>query len=405
MTENLQRTLPTYDVAIGGASLSGATSALLLAANGFRVALIEPRPGPKQKACGCGLSSRGVSVLRKLGVYDELMNDTEHCDLQEYRLYERGGVSAQSISLGAFEGVGIERLSLDTVLNRKIKGCPLITLLEGEQIKGVSEGADGFQRLELRNECIRARYVINATGHALKKVSSTPSSMPVKEARHSWLRRGLSLFQYEQTGMSAVILGEIGGLSPSTVHIFRRKIGCFFLTPVAPAKWNVSFVTHPNKRTPKVSKDLFLHELHNIIPSESDLIVQNIIGASHIGAKRPKELGVGILPVGDAYFQLDPSGGMGMTFALLSAEYIVNYLISELKIGQKNYLVRERRDAIQRGLNTVLRPLQRFTTLSALGLHSKTPLSVINFFVSTPYFQRRMAQFHSGQNCRMVKNV
>lgn len=60
--------MPRFDVVIVGAGPAGSTAALCLARGGARVALVDRRQFPRDKACGDLVGPRGVGLLDALGV-------------------------------------------------------------------------------------------------------------------------------------------------------------------------------------------------------------------------------------------------------------------------------------------------------------------------------------------------
>ncbi|NDU85600.1 MAG: NAD(P)/FAD-dependent oxidoreductase [Ferrovum sp.] len=62
-----------YDIVIIGGGPSGATTAILLAQAGWKVAIVEKAPFPRRKVCGEFISGTTWPLLRQLGVADSLM--------------------------------------------------------------------------------------------------------------------------------------------------------------------------------------------------------------------------------------------------------------------------------------------------------------------------------------------
>jgi geranylgeranyl reductase family protein len=60
--------MPRFDAVIVGAGPAGSTAALCLARSGARVALVDRRSFPRDKACGDLVGPRGVRLLAELGV-------------------------------------------------------------------------------------------------------------------------------------------------------------------------------------------------------------------------------------------------------------------------------------------------------------------------------------------------
>src|SRR4051794_9567333 len=61
-----------HDVVVVGASLAGCTTAIFLAREGARVALVERRPDPDafKRVCGHFIQSSAVPTLERLGLLD-----------------------------------------------------------------------------------------------------------------------------------------------------------------------------------------------------------------------------------------------------------------------------------------------------------------------------------------------
>jgi menaquinone-9 beta-reductase len=60
--------MPTYDAIVVGAGPAGSVAALTLARSGARVALVDRRRFPRDKACGDLIGPRGVRLLSDLGI-------------------------------------------------------------------------------------------------------------------------------------------------------------------------------------------------------------------------------------------------------------------------------------------------------------------------------------------------
>jgi geranylgeranyl reductase family protein len=67
-----------YDVIIIGAGPGGSSTATFLARNGFQVLLIDSATFPREKVCGDGVTPKGVEILGKLGVLDQLNDKVAH---------------------------------------------------------------------------------------------------------------------------------------------------------------------------------------------------------------------------------------------------------------------------------------------------------------------------------------
>src|SRR5438309_10643947 len=65
----------SYDAVIAGASLAGCATAIMLARDGARVALVEQRPDPSayKKICSHYIQSSAVASLERLGLLEPMM--------------------------------------------------------------------------------------------------------------------------------------------------------------------------------------------------------------------------------------------------------------------------------------------------------------------------------------------
>src|SRR5262249_25567713 len=64
-----------YDVVIVGASLAGCTTAIMLAREGQRVALVEKQPDPDafKRICSHFIQASGVPTIERLGMLDPIL--------------------------------------------------------------------------------------------------------------------------------------------------------------------------------------------------------------------------------------------------------------------------------------------------------------------------------------------
>src|SRR5216684_6927662 len=67
-TRSARSSMPRYDAVIVGAGPAGAATAAHLSTAGARVLLVDRTGFPRDKACGGGLTPRGVAALDRLGI-------------------------------------------------------------------------------------------------------------------------------------------------------------------------------------------------------------------------------------------------------------------------------------------------------------------------------------------------
>lgn len=81
-----------YDVIVVGAGPGGTSTATTLATGGLQVLLLDKAQFPRDKTCGDGLTPRAITVLRKLGVLEQIQRVA--CQVNQVEIIAPGGLSA-----------------------------------------------------------------------------------------------------------------------------------------------------------------------------------------------------------------------------------------------------------------------------------------------------------------------
>ena len=120
----------TYDVVVVGAGPGGAAAAYYLSAAGFSVLLLDKSDFPRDKTCGDGITPRALSVLKDMGLLDEL--NQQGCPVSHMQIIAPNGRSV-AISFGKQQDKNasyvIPRLKLDDLILRR-------ALMKGASFKG-----------------------------------------------------------------------------------------------------------------------------------------------------------------------------------------------------------------------------------------------------------------------------
>jgi len=287
-------------VAIIGASLAGTSAALHLAQAGVSVAIFDKSDFPRRKACGEGLSVQGMEELGELGLGERLASLT-HVPFYGFRFFERRKHS-EIILQPHIHGIGVRRYALDALLTDECRRRKIPVHL-GEEPHILRRGDSGFDVLTDSGR-VHATYLIFATG----AISSLPQSLGVPAFPRAQSRCGLSVPLLHATPHNR-----------STVDIFVDSKIQACSTPVDPHTTTLSLFcsNETAHRLTPAQRPLLLAEVCDRLqitaePSASTLTVSGI-GRVHRPAYHRS-----IFIVGDAFRQLDPIGGMGMTQALVS---------------------------------------------------------------------------------------
>jgi 2-polyprenyl-6-methoxyphenol hydroxylase-like FAD-dependent oxidoreductase len=152
-----------YDVAIVGASLGGATAAIMLARAGARVALIEKSPDPQsyKRICGHYIQSSAVPTLERVGLLEPIMR--AGAVESRIRVWSRWGwVLPAASSLPA--GVNLRRAHMDPLVRSIAAATPGVDLMlghtvnellrDGERVVGVCARDTHGSTLQLRTHLV-----------------------------------------------------------------------------------------------------------------------------------------------------------------------------------------------------------------------------------------------------------
>ncbi|MCB1206194.1 MAG: FAD-dependent monooxygenase, partial [Verrucomicrobiae bacterium] len=151
-----------YDVAVIGASISGATAAGFLGREGLRVALIDRDEFPRRKACGEGLSEIAIEALGRLGLRCKL-DALEGTPFYSYRIdLGRRDFVFSSPGRRRLKGVGIQRWHLDRLLVEQAGSLASVNTFFGSGVEEIVR-PDGIATIRLKSgEEIRARRLVLA---------------------------------------------------------------------------------------------------------------------------------------------------------------------------------------------------------------------------------------------------
>lgn len=344
----------TYDVAVIGASISGATVAGFLGREGIRVALIDRDDFPRRKACGEGLSEIAIEALGRLGLGDELCS-TESAAFFAYRI-DLGGrdVVLSSSNRQRLKGMGIQRWHLDRLLVEHARRMPSVTHRFGSGVDEILESAEGYAIRLKSGETIAARRLVLADG------SNSGNAARLKIPK---VTKGRALW-----GISFLLEGSFRRQTGEVIVILKDgfEINC---TPVGPRHLNLAFLAEKDQVSP----------LQN--PAwRAELLAEAKRKCGFEGEPTGKPLQIGpvgsgrrpyshrlIYLVGDAAESLDPIAGMGMTHGILTAECAARHLLLDLRSGITR---EEAAGAYQIAAKRLARPYRGFTHLTASLLRS-----------------------------------
>lgn len=283
----------TTDLLVIGGGPVGLATALYAVRRGLSVEVLEPRPGPVDKACGEGLMPGGLAALADLGVHPDGHPFTG------IRYLSRHGSAVADFTQGP--GLGVRRTELHTRLAAAtgaagISVHPLSAVGLGQDATGVEVatrvpgGADG--------PTLRAGHVVAADG------------------LHSWTRRHLGLDRpSSQRGRYG--LRQHFRVPPWSEHVdvLWGAEAEAYVTPVADDLVGVAVLSR--RRRP------FSEHLAQFPPLTDRLAgaqaASGVQGAGPLRQRSRRRVAGRVLLVGDASGYVDALTGEGISLGLAQA--------------------------------------------------------------------------------------
>jgi 2-polyprenyl-6-methoxyphenol hydroxylase-like FAD-dependent oxidoreductase len=292
------------DLIVAGGGPTGLAVAIAAAQRGLSVAVIEPQPGPIDKACGEGLMPAGLRSLARLGVHPEGL------PFRGIR-YVAGPTRAEA-ELPGGPGLGVRRLTLHRAMWARAEALG-VTLL-ADKLVDQSE-ADGRVDLRLsRGARESARYLVGADGLRSPLRARLGLNLPPKHPPRVGLRRHFEV-------------ADAGDL----VEVHWADEAEAYLTPVAPGVVGLAILAGQAPPPGEAEGGRFDRLLARF-PALRDRLgapASALRGAGPFEVRlRGPRLGRCLL-VGDAAGYLDPLTGEGLRFGLEGAERLVELIAAD----------------------------------------------------------------------------
>jgi flavin-dependent dehydrogenase len=390
----------TYEVIIVGASLAGSSLALRLARRGVSVAVFDKAKFPRRKACGEGVSSIGVRLLKELGITPgstelpaNLLDGYVLC--RGRRKVEVPFIEQDSCS---DSGYGIQRLVLDSLIIKRATAAGVRFEL-GTSVRSVTRSAEGGWIVEAAGQIVHGKTLVLADGAN----SIVAESLGI----HSEVKTD------PRFGFSMVLEGQ--SASPiSRVHILVHDTFEIACTPVSPTLLNTTIMAPRSS----IADSLEPAQLQSILSAVREQT--GFIGAVCEDERAPLGIGPlnrsrrggfhdGVFLVGDACETLDPIGGMGMTHALVSAALAEKSLWSHLRQSQDIF---EAGRSYEAKRESEMRALRGFTRLTYFYLRKMSHTSLFPALGNSALIRevsraahRNIAPSVLGFCCNLLLNV
>lgn len=322
-----RRRLPVrsdYDIIVVGASVAGASSALALAAEGYRILLLDQARFPRDKPCGEGIMPQGAQVLAELGVLRDILAHPGANTFRGIRYRNRKGVVAEADFPASGQrssfGIAIRRWYLDELLVRRAGSLPNVTVREGFRVTEVLQEGRVFKGV--------AGHSVEPRG--AREAFVAPLTLGA-DGRHSIFHAAGGLTKTYLRRRRFGVTGHLRGaaVDGSHVEVLVHPRGELYIAPCGEDVTLVALLLEA-KAMRSFAGDLpgrYLAFVHSAEGFKERALHSELIG--HVFAVGPLGYtiepcyGPGLLLVGDSAGFLDPITGEGITLALRSVQAAV----------------------------------------------------------------------------------
>lgn len=323
-------------ILIAGAGVAGASAAIRLALDGFRVCLLEKEKFPRQKLCGEFISPECFRHFHALGVFEEMLAAGGD-RISETVFYAPSGkkVAVSSAWFAAENdfALGLSRAEMDLNLLNRAKNLG-VTVFEETQINGLqieNEKITGIRAKTKSGEAheIAADFFIDATVRAaiLTKLCNKVSAK--LQTQNFKLQTPLVGFKAHLRGARVergvceiyFFRGGYGGLSRVENEVSNH---CFLI--------DARVVREFGGDAEKIVREVVFNNKRAAQTLQNAETMYDWLAVAVDGFGR-KNLApaANLIAVGDAGAFIDPFTGSGMLMALESAEIAAHAILQDLK--------------------------------------------------------------------------
>lgn len=312
---------PLFDVAIVGASVSGASLAIRLGQQGLTTALIDKENFPRRKACGEGISDIALDSLYQLGLEADIRK-LGGKPFFSFRLgLEKRSFEFASGHHPTLKGIGIPRYRLDKLLTDHASALPSVDPFFGSSVTDiVMEGSNYLINLADGSQ-IFARYLVLADGTNSVNAAKLGIPKTTKKKQPLWGINFVLEGKYKKTTGEVLILLKDG-----------FEVYC---TPVSDTTLNVAMLAR-KERVAHLQNESVQQQLLREAADKSSFrgeVTGSPLVVGPVGVtKRPYSYH-SILLLGDTTESLDPIAGMGITHGVMMSEHAATALIAILQNG------------------------------------------------------------------------
>ena len=343
----------SYDVIVVGAGPGGSTCASFLAREGHRVLLVDKASFPRDKPCGDAISGKSASVLRELGIADQV-EERPHAiaegvlfsgtrgDLVQIpfpRDVDPTGIRNSKKYNYVTAGYVCRREVYDDVLFQHAKSHKSVETLEGFDVKDVvmeggrAVGVRGRDASGAERE-FRARLVVGADG----AMSVVAQKVGAFERDHDhWIGAFRVYFDGVKGMTNDIEIHFVDGLIPGYFWIFPLDNG-WANVGSGMIETDLQKTGKDGRKRVQLVEDTYRIMREHPMFKERFKDAKEIPGSRRgwllpLGSKHRPMAGDGWMLVGDAAALIDPFSGEGIGNAMVSARLAAAQATKALAAG------------------------------------------------------------------------
>jgi 2-polyprenyl-6-methoxyphenol hydroxylase-like FAD-dependent oxidoreductase len=330
-----------HDAVIVGASLAGCASAIMLAREGARVALVEQRPDPAayKKICSHYIQSSAVATLQRLGLLAPMID--AGAVRSRVRINTPWGWIEPPARSSVPSGVNLRRELLDPLIRETAASTQGVELMLGYKVTELLRDGETVCGALARNTAgeelrLRAKLVIGADGRGSRVAEL--AGVAAKRVPHGRVAYG---GYFEGPPPAGSPDASFWLLDPDMAAAFPTDSGLTFYAAMPVKEHAEAFREDPAKALVEM-----LGGLPDAPPIAASRMVQPAQGKLDMTNVAHTPTAPGLALVGDAALAIDPLWGVGCGWALQSAEWLSDSVAPALVEQDRAASSR----ALQRGL-------------------------------------------------------
>lgn len=334
-----------YDAVVVGASLAGASAAILLARAGARVALLDKQTDPRafKRICSHFIQSSAVPAIERLGLLDRI--EAAGGVRSHIRAWTQWGWIVAPPERVPF-ALNLRREKLDPLVREAAAETPGVELLLGHTVERLLR-EDGTVRGVVAHDrsggetALRARLTIGADGRDSRVAEL--AKVPTKVTPHGRFAYG---GYFEGPPPAGAPGGSLWMMDPQWAAAFPTDGGQTFYAAMPTKDRLPEF-----KRDPAAALVAFLADVPDAPPILESRLVGPVMGKLDMTNRLRRPVAPGLALIGDAAMAIDPLWGVGCGFAFQTAEWLADAVGPALACGEELAPALERyRRRYRRGL-------------------------------------------------------